>query len=422
MNSDNAMNLFVKKTGGWLASQLEACTRCGLCAEACHYYQTTGKPEYTPIWKVELLRRAYEQRFTLGGKAKVALGLEKAVDNEDIEEWSLYDFHACSMCNKCSFVCPMGINIASLIGAVRAGVTAAGATPPSLKAKLDTQLKTGSPTGDDAESWAAWFRSIEEQENITLPIDKKGADTLVVFTILELKGFPENLAYMARVMEAAGEDWTLSMQARDAYNTGTIIGDGKAMKKLATNLIDVAADLGVKRLVVTECGHGYTTLRDKMPNVLGRPLPFEVEHITEVLSRFIRKGRIKIKPKALIGDGHTYTFHDSCKIQRAGGLMEEPRRVLRELCDGQFKEMAPNRETAICCGGGGGLRGIPEAYDNRMAAFGLKVEQVQQNDADTVVATCSNCRLQFQEGFDHYGIEGKRTKGLLSLVADNLVA
>ncbi len=39
-----------------------------MCAEACHFYQATGNPEYAPVWKIELLRRAYEQRFTVGGK------------------------------------------------------------------------------------------------------------------------------------------------------------------------------------------------------------------------------------------------------------------------------------------------------------------------------------------------------------------
>ena len=51
MSIEPTMNFFVKKTGGWVASQLEACTRCGMCADACPYYLATGKPEYTPIWK-----------------------------------------------------------------------------------------------------------------------------------------------------------------------------------------------------------------------------------------------------------------------------------------------------------------------------------------------------------------------------------
>ena len=41
-----AMEAFVHETGGWVASQMEACTRCGMCAEACHFYQSTGNPEY----------------------------------------------------------------------------------------------------------------------------------------------------------------------------------------------------------------------------------------------------------------------------------------------------------------------------------------------------------------------------------------
>ncbi len=59
-----ALDTFVAETGGWVASQLEACTRCGICAEACHFYQATGNPEFAPVWKIEVLRKAYEQRMT----------------------------------------------------------------------------------------------------------------------------------------------------------------------------------------------------------------------------------------------------------------------------------------------------------------------------------------------------------------------
>ena len=77
ISTKNAINTFIKETGGYVASQLEACTRCGMCAEACHFYQATGEPEYAPVWKMELLRRAYEQRFTLVGRAKLAVGLDQ---------------------------------------------------------------------------------------------------------------------------------------------------------------------------------------------------------------------------------------------------------------------------------------------------------------------------------------------------------
>ena len=65
MATEQALTTFIEETGGWLASQLEACTRCGICAEACHVYEAMNNPEFAPVWKVELLRRAYERRCTL---------------------------------------------------------------------------------------------------------------------------------------------------------------------------------------------------------------------------------------------------------------------------------------------------------------------------------------------------------------------
>ena len=44
MQTQTAINTFVQETGGYVASQLEACTRCGMCAEACHFYVATGNP------------------------------------------------------------------------------------------------------------------------------------------------------------------------------------------------------------------------------------------------------------------------------------------------------------------------------------------------------------------------------------------
>ena len=135
MKTQAAVTTFVAETGGWVASQLEACTRCGMCAEACHFYQGTGNPEFAPVWKIELLRRAYEQRFTVSGKVKLALGLDRPIGDADIQRWSAIDYQACTMCNKCALVCPMGIDLGSLIHDVRTALSAAEAVPADLMAR-----------------------------------------------------------------------------------------------------------------------------------------------------------------------------------------------------------------------------------------------------------------------------------------------
>lgn len=419
MALESTMNFFVKKTGGWIASQLEACTRCGMCAEACPYYLSTGKPEYTPIWKVEPLRKAYEQRFTLMGKMKVALGVEKALSDADLKEWSKADFEACTVCGKCSAVCPMGIEISSLIATVRAGITAAGFAPAGLVEKTETQVKTGSPNGAGEKEFADWFASLEAETGIKAPLDVKGADMLVVFTSLEIGSKKKNLYDLAKILKAAGIKWTVSLRARDAFNMGSIIGNPKVQKELAAKILTVAKELGVKQLLVTECGHGYTTLRDAVPNVFGEELPFFVTHIAELLPNLIKEGKIKVK-EGYFANGHTYTFHDSCKIQRQGGIYDEPRYALKLLAGDTFKEMTPNREAGVCCGGGGGLRSIPEATENRLAAFKLKLAQVEQVGADVVVSTCDNCQLQLKDGFKYYN-KPVEVKGLIEMVAEAMI-
>jgi len=295
MSIEPTMNFFVKKTGGWVASQLEACTRCGMCADACPYYLATGKPEYTPIWKVEPLRRAYEQRFTLIGKIKVALGVEKRLTDDDLKEWSKVDFEACSVCGKCSGVCPMGIEISSLIATVRAGITAAGYAPAGLVEKTELQVKCGSPNGMCEDEYTKWFNSLEEKTGKKAPVDVKGAEILVVYTSLEIKDKRHNLYDLAKILDAAGINWTISMKARDAFNMGSIIGNPKVQKELAGRIFNTAKELGVKKILITECGHGFTTLRDAVPNIFGEELPFEVIHIAEFLPNLIKEGKIKIK-------------------------------------------------------------------------------------------------------------------------------
>ena len=50
---DAAMKGFVREFGAVAAAHLEACVRCGMCAEACHFYVSTGEPAYTPINKLQ---------------------------------------------------------------------------------------------------------------------------------------------------------------------------------------------------------------------------------------------------------------------------------------------------------------------------------------------------------------------------------
>jgi Fe-S oxidoreductase len=414
-----AIETFVHETGGWVASQLEACTRCGMCAEACHFYQATGDPEFAPVWKTELLRRAYEQRFTLVGKFKAAIGVEKRITDEDIQHWSELNYQACTVCNKCSMVCPMGIDLGSLLHGVRAGLAAAEAVPADLMAAVNKQVKEGSPLGMTDSVWDQRLEWVADEWEVEIPRDVKGADTMVVFSSIEVMKFPTNVAAIAKILNKAGEKWTVSSKAREIVNFGFYEGSEEHTKLFLSRVLEGAKELGVKRIVVTECGHAYDALRWHGANWLPEANNFAIIHITGVLGELVGSGRIKLKPGAFDGNG-TITFHDACKIQRKGGHIQEPRDILKVIAPNSFKEMTPNREESVCCGGGGGVIAVKAADETRYAAFGLKIDQVNKVGAKTVTMTCSNCRLQFTDGVEHFKLDWKVT-GLAQMVADALV-
>ena len=416
--SSIAMNTFVKETGGYVAAQLEACTRCGMCADACHFYVATGNPEYAPVWKIELLKRAYEQRFTLAGKVKLALGVDKAITDEEIQKFSKIVYEACTMCNKCSMVCPMGLQLGPLIHEVRTSMSNAGVVPDDLMKAVNKQVEEGSPLGvtddvyDDRIEWVA------DEWEVDIPVDVKGADTLVVFSSIEVMKFPENIAAIAKILNTAGEKWTLSTSGREVVNFGFYEGNEELTKLFMQRVFDAAKELGVKKIVVTECGHAYDALRWTSYNMMEVPAGIEITHIVGLIGEYVRSGRIKLKAGAF--DDGVITFHDACKIQRRGGHIKEPREILNILAPNSFKEISPSKEQAICCGGGGGVIAIKEADPVRYAAFELKIDQMNAIGADAVVMSCSNCRLQFTDCVQHFNLNVK-VKGLSQMVADALV-
>jgi Fe-S oxidoreductase len=417
MDTQNAIDVFIKETGSQVAAELEACTRCGMCAEACHFYQATGVPEYAPVWKFELLRKAHEQRFTLGGKIKLALGIDKPVNEEDLKEWSSYVYHACTVCNRCALVCPMGIDIGHLIAGVRTGLSAAGFVPKDLEDSVQKQIDEGSPLGVTDEVYGQRIDFVDDEWEVDIPVDKEGADTLVIFSSIEIMKFPQDLAAITKILNAAGENWTVSTKAREVVNFGFFDGNPEHKKLILKRVLDGAKEMGVKKIVVTECGHAYDALRWSSYNLVDVPKDLEITHIVGLIGEYLESGRIKLKEKAF-NEG-TITFHDACKIQRTGGHIKEPRMVMDILAPDSFKEMTPNKEQNFCCGGGGGVIVIKDADPLRYAAFELKMDQIKEVGADTVVMACANCRLQFVDCVGHFNLDLK-VAGLSQMVADAL--
>jgi len=409
-----ATSYYLQRTDGWLIAQLEACTHCGICATVCPFYLGTNDPAHAPIRKIEPLRQTVEQHFTFWGKLRTALGWEATAPLDAVTQWVSEAYYACTACNRCALACPMGIDLATLIQITREGLAAGDCAPEALEDAVHRQTATGSPLGVTQLLFENRLEWLAEEEGVRIPLDVAGAESLVVFTSIEMIKFPGNLSAVARIMDASGESWTLSSAGREAVNFATFSGDTEEQVRFVRRITDAAVELGVRRIILTECGHAYVTVQHIATRFFGPELPFEVENIIETMARFVRSGKIRLKRGAF--DGTRITFHDACKLQRLGGIIEEPRQLLSLLAPHSFVEMTPNREAQICCGGGGGVIAIPEADEIRMKAFLPKVEQLENVQAEIAVTACSTCRLQFLDGSKYYNLNIE-VRGITEMVA-----
>ena len=122
--------------------------------------------------------------------------------------------------------------------------------------------------------------------------------------------------------------------------------------------------------------------------------------------------------------GSFTTFHDSCNPARGMGLLEEPRYVLKAVCN-NFVEMPENtiREQTFCCGAGSGLN-TEEIMELRMRSGmprGNALRYVQEKyGVNHMACVCAIDRATLPPLADYWA-PGVTVSGVHELVANALV-
>jgi len=405
MNANNkaaerATQVFKEQIDAPIAAFFSSCVSCGMCADACLFYTETGDPKYTPINKLAPLRKVWFQEYTLTGKLLKLAGLSKPLTDKDLTDWEELVYDSCTMCGRCSMVCPVGNDITYMIRKMREGFAASGHAPEGLIGATRRAVEIGSPMGVKLPALQAQIRHLEEDTGLSIPMDVEGVEYLCMLSSMEIMNFPEYIGAIAKIFKHAGVSWTISSEAFEATNSGIQIGVSEIAAELVQRIVDAAEKLKVKTVISPECGHAYTALRWEGPNLVGKPFDFEVKHILEVLDDLRATGKLKIKDKM----SERLTYHDPCQIARRGGVFAEPRKLIHEFAE-NFVEMPDAGIMNWCCGAGGGVSSNERADELRIKVFQRKKDQIDAVNPDALVSACSNCRIHIEDGLEEYHME-----------------
>jgi Fe-S oxidoreductase len=397
---EKGINALKEQVDSSVASFFSSCVHCGLCAEACLFYTETGDPERIPINKTEPLRRIWKSEYTLFGRIGKMLGLTKKVDEKLLADWETLVYDSCTLCGRCSMVCPVGNDIALMIRKTREGMAVAGYAPEGLVGATTRAVTIGSPMGVRWPALQAQIAHVEKDNGMTVPVDVEGAEYMLLLSSMEIMNFPEFIDAVTRIFKHAGVSWTISSEAFEATNSGIQIGVSDIAAELVQRIVDAAEKLKVKTVISPECGHAYMAIRWEGPNLVGKPFNFRVRHILEVLDDLRKKGRLKTTGM----ESQKLTYHDPCQISRRGGVIDEPRNLIDMIAD-NFVEMPETGKMNWCCGAGGGVSSNERADEIRLKVFQRKKDQLDAIKPDGIISACSNCRIHLEDGLEEYGMD-----------------
>jgi Fe-S oxidoreductase len=424
-NATKVLQRFEKKLNRQIVGSLVACVHCGMCTESCHYVLANpGDPTYAPAYKADQIRKLFKRHFDWTGRVLPWWVKAKSVyTDEELEQLKDTVFGKCTNCRRCSLNCPMGVDLATFNRMARGLLVSVGIMPEGVAVVSKDQWEIGNQMGvlkEDYIDTLEWLSDELEMEfgdpKARIPIDKMNADVVYSINPREVKYDPRTISDAAKIFYLAGENWTMPSEGWDMTNFGLFSGDDDLGGAVARRLFEKVSELGGKKLVISECGHGYRSTRCEGQNWAKWDIDFDMESSVITMLRYIKEGRIQVDKSK---NTEAVTFHDSCNNARSCGLIEEPRELIN-LVASDFREMYPNRTENYCCTGGGGAMSMSEYTPRRLKSAKIKADQLKATGAAYVATSCHNCVDGLTDLIRHYKL-GMKVTQLVNLVAEAAV-
>jgi glycolate oxidase iron-sulfur subunit len=170
-------------------------------------------------------------------------------------------------------------------------------------------------------------------------------------------------------------------------------GDFDIGRKMADTNSEAFKGLDYVIVDCASCGSAIKEYEKYLADTDDRKLKYsefgnKVIHITAFLTDVLR-----LPPSAYTTKeefkGKSVTWHDPCHLNRYMGVKEQPRKILNDMKEIKYIEMA---DADKCCGMAGGFS--MKFYDTSKKIADRKTNNIQNSGADIVVTGCPGCQIQ----------------------------
>ncbi len=388
---------------------LDACTKCGRCHEACPA-RAVGAP-LSPRDVILSLREFAHATLESGVLPGAA---ELDVHGKAPGQVAMETLWSCRTCMACVEICPVAVEHVPIIVQMRRKLVEDGDMDPLLTKTLQTIHKTGNSFGESKRKRGAWSK--------TLPFaikDARKESVDVLWFVGDYASFdPRNQKVsqlFASLLHEAGVDFGILYDGEsNAGNDVRRVGEEGLYEVLAAANVDALSKASFKSIVTTD-PHSFNTIRNEYPDFGGS---YSIEHYTTLLERLFAQGRLALtKPLK-----YRVTFHDPCHLGRFNQGYEAPRGLLA-LLGCELIEMGRCRANSFCCGAGGGRIWVPDPVGAEKPAQNRIREAAAIPGLEVYVVACPKDLTMFEDALKTTGNEGKFVvKELIELIREATLA
>ena len=374
---------------------IDACTRCGRCADVCPSYgagEPFGPRDIIADTKEELMHQ--HGIFLFGA------------DNTGLDSNLLW---YCTTCGACAEACPVFVSPFNLIRTMRRNEIEKGTRiPPLLAQSLEKLYRYNNPWEATKKKRAQWSKDLNVPDITKL----KDSDCLCYFvgctTSYDTRAQGLARAFVKILQHADVPFGILGKKEACCGDIARRVGEDGLFEDHMSKCLSLFRRYGIKK-VVTSSPHCFYTFKNDYPAYMpfiptDEQTDFRVFHYTQILKDIMDSGYLKLEKTV----AKKVTYHDPCYLGRHSGIFETPREIISSIPGIDFVEMKHFGPDSLCCGGGGG-RMWQEDLDGETKMSEIRIREAADTGAEILITACPLCLIMLEDARKTAGLEDTLT-------------